>query len=277
MPGAFELPSPLVDRVVGLALEEDLASGDLTTEACIDADATRVGARPGPLGARRLRRSGLRARLLSASTPRSSLEMHAPEGARVAANARLWTVRGRARAILMGERVALNLVQRMSGVATQARALRRRRPARDAGRASPTRARRRRVCARSSATRCASAAVTTIATISAPRSSSRTTTSRPAAGFARPSSGHAPPLRTPRRSSARSTRSISSTRRSRPARTSSFSTTCRRRRSRGRRAIAGTGAPRGLGRHHARARRRAVARGRRRDLGRRADPLGARG
>src|ERR1019366_4795246 len=34
----------------------------------------------------------------------------------------LWTVRGRARSILMAERVALNLVQRMCGVATQTRA-----------------------------------------------------------------------------------------------------------------------------------------------------------
>jgi nicotinate-nucleotide pyrophosphorylase (carboxylating) len=50
------------------------------------------------------------------------VERIAEEGARVAAGATLWTVRGNARSILMGERVALNFVQRMIGIATVARA-----------------------------------------------------------------------------------------------------------------------------------------------------------
>jgi nicotinate-nucleotide pyrophosphorylase (carboxylating) len=54
--------------------------------------------------------------------PALSVEQSAPEGARVAARTKLWSVSGRARSILMGERVALNLVQRMSGTATLARA-----------------------------------------------------------------------------------------------------------------------------------------------------------
>jgi nicotinate-nucleotide pyrophosphorylase (carboxylating) len=49
------------------------------------------------------------------------IEVHVADGARVAAETCLWTVRGRARGILMGERVALNLVQRMCGIATQTR------------------------------------------------------------------------------------------------------------------------------------------------------------
>ena len=49
-------------------------------------------------------------------------EAHVADGTRVEAGAHLWSVRGRARSILMGERVALNLVQRMCGIATQARA-----------------------------------------------------------------------------------------------------------------------------------------------------------
>jgi nicotinate-nucleotide pyrophosphorylase (carboxylating) len=51
-----------------------------------------------------------------------SVEIRVADGARAAAGQSLWTVRGRARPILMGERVALNLVQRMCGVATQTRA-----------------------------------------------------------------------------------------------------------------------------------------------------------
>ena len=116
----FELPLVVVDRVIATALEEDLASGDITTEACVapeaQAVAHAVARRPmvacgGPVFAR----------VFAAVEPSLVVEAHAEEGARVEAGTRLWTVRGRARAILMGERVALNLVQRMCGVATQAR------------------------------------------------------------------------------------------------------------------------------------------------------------
>jgi nicotinate-nucleotide pyrophosphorylase (carboxylating) len=116
----FELPLVVVDRVIATALEEDLASGDITTEACVApkarAIARAVARRPmvvcgGPVFAR----------VFAAVDPSLTVEVDAEEGARVEAGTRLWTVRGRARAVLMGERVALNLVQRMCGVATQAR------------------------------------------------------------------------------------------------------------------------------------------------------------
>jgi nicotinate-nucleotide pyrophosphorylase (carboxylating) len=117
---AHELPEPLIDRVVVRALEEDLGSGDLTTEACIDAEvqavAHAVARTPmvvcgGPVFARVFAH-------LDASL---SVEIRAADGARATAGQPLWTVRGRARPILMGERVALNLVQRMCGIATQTR------------------------------------------------------------------------------------------------------------------------------------------------------------
>ena len=38
----LEPSSVLVDRIIALALEEDLGSGDLTTEACIDEEARAV-------------------------------------------------------------------------------------------------------------------------------------------------------------------------------------------------------------------------------------------
>ncbi len=116
----FELPGVALDRIVTRALEEDLASGDLTTEACIDAEsvavAHAVARRPlvvcgGPAFAR----------VFARVDPTIAFETHAPEGTLVLGGARLWTVRGRTRAILMGERVALNLVQRTCGVASQAR------------------------------------------------------------------------------------------------------------------------------------------------------------
>jgi len=116
-----ELPSIVVDRVVAAALEEDLASGDPTTEACIAHDARAIAH---AVARRPLVACGgpVFARAFALVDPTLVVEAHVAEGARVGADTRLWTVRGRARAILMGERVALNFVQRMCGVATQARA-----------------------------------------------------------------------------------------------------------------------------------------------------------
>jgi len=117
----FELSNVLVDRIVDAALAEDLSAGDVTTEACIDANATAVAhavARDalvvcgGPVFARVFTR-------VDAAT---KVELAATEGARVAAGAKMWTVRGRARSLLMAERVALNFAQRMCGIATTTRA-----------------------------------------------------------------------------------------------------------------------------------------------------------
>jgi nicotinate-nucleotide pyrophosphorylase (carboxylating) len=106
---------------VSRALAEDLGSGDPTTEACIDSGmmgtAHAVAREPlvvcgGPVFA------GVFAQVDEALV----VEARAAEGARLDAGGHLWTVRGRARSILMGERVALNFVQRMCGVATRTRA-----------------------------------------------------------------------------------------------------------------------------------------------------------
>jgi nicotinate-nucleotide pyrophosphorylase (carboxylating) len=117
----FELPSLAVERVVATALEEDLASGDVTTEVCVAADArgTAHAVAREPLVACG---GSVFARVFMRLDPSLAVESYVADGQQVDAGARLWTVRGRARPILMAERVALNLVQRMCGVATQARA-----------------------------------------------------------------------------------------------------------------------------------------------------------
>jgi nicotinate-nucleotide pyrophosphorylase (carboxylating) len=117
----FTLCWPLVDRAIALALEEDLASGDVTTEACVAAGVVVVGhavAREPLVVCGR----PVFDRVLSAIDATLTVESHASEGARVPAGTRLWTVRGSARSVLMGERVALNFVQRMCSIATHARA-----------------------------------------------------------------------------------------------------------------------------------------------------------
>jgi nicotinate-nucleotide pyrophosphorylase (carboxylating) len=108
------------ERIVALALDEDLASGDLTTEACIPADAQAVAH---AVARGRLVACGgpVFAQVFSRIDPSLHVTACVTEGAEVAAGTVLWTVRGSARSILMGERVALNFVQRMCGVATMAR------------------------------------------------------------------------------------------------------------------------------------------------------------
>lgn len=110
----------LLDDLIRHALEEDLLGGDLTTEATVEPDAMAVGhalARSELVvcGADVFTRvfwlldGGLRVITL------------VPDGTRVPAGTELWRVEGSARSILIGERTALNFVQRMSGIATQAR------------------------------------------------------------------------------------------------------------------------------------------------------------
>ncbi len=116
-----ETPSPLViDRIVRNALEEDLSRGDLTTHACIAADtqgSAEFRAREN------LVVSGLPVvrhvfRLVDETL---TFVAHVEDGVLLNKGDLAATVSGDARSILMAERVALNFLQRMSGVASQAR------------------------------------------------------------------------------------------------------------------------------------------------------------
>jgi nicotinate-nucleotide pyrophosphorylase (carboxylating) len=116
----YELPEPLIDRVVMRALEEDLGSGDITTEACIDLAAQAIAhavARTSMV----VCGGAVFARVFARLDASLTVEIHVADGTRAVPGQPMWTVRGRARTILMGERVALNLVQRMCGVSTQTR------------------------------------------------------------------------------------------------------------------------------------------------------------
>jgi nicotinate-nucleotide pyrophosphorylase (carboxylating) len=117
---AYDLPLPLVDAIVERALAEDLVSGDVTTEACIDPDATAAAK-----GAARASivacGAPVVARVFALVDPGLRFQVHVADGERARAGAVLWEVAGRARSILMAERVALNFAQRMSGVATATR------------------------------------------------------------------------------------------------------------------------------------------------------------
>src|SRR6185437_4512197 len=114
------LAPPLLDALIDRTLEEDLAGGDLTTEACVDPGARAVGK---AVARRPLVACGgpVFRRIFERLDPTAVFEGVVQEGLLVPTGAVLWSVRASARALLSGERSALNLVQRMSGVATISR------------------------------------------------------------------------------------------------------------------------------------------------------------
>jgi nicotinate-nucleotide pyrophosphorylase (carboxylating) len=113
----------LIEPIVRAALAEDLGrAGDITSDAIVPADATVeavvVARQPGVV-------AGLDAALLAFELldPELRIERRRDDGARVARGDKVALVAGRARPVLAAERTALNLLCRMSGVATATRAL----------------------------------------------------------------------------------------------------------------------------------------------------------
>jgi nicotinate-nucleotide pyrophosphorylase (carboxylating) len=108
----------LIDDAVRRALEEDLGrAGDITTLATIPADATAVAViaarKPGILAGLPLARAAFRI-----YDPAVRLTAEREDGARLGAADVVARIEGRARSILSAERVALNYLGRLSGIAT---------------------------------------------------------------------------------------------------------------------------------------------------------------
>jgi nicotinate-nucleotide pyrophosphorylase (carboxylating) len=108
--------SPIVAR----ALAEDLGGGDLTTEATIDASAEAT-AQAVARGEVVVCGSDVFRAVFAELDPALEVATNAADGTVAQPGDVLWTVRGSARSILMGERTALNFVQRLTGIATLAR------------------------------------------------------------------------------------------------------------------------------------------------------------
>jgi nicotinate-nucleotide pyrophosphorylase (carboxylating) len=112
------LPPLLYEPLVRRALEEDLGrAGDLTTDATVAPHLRAVGRlvarRPGRIAGLPIAAAAFR--LLD---PAVEVELAAADGDDVAAGAVLAVVRGPARPILTAERVALNFLGHLSGIAT---------------------------------------------------------------------------------------------------------------------------------------------------------------
>jgi nicotinate-nucleotide pyrophosphorylase (carboxylating) len=109
--------------IVRRALEEDVGSGDLTTDATVPADrrARGVFVVKSPCIVAGLEIACEAFRQASQREPEPVFKFQKHDGDRCQPGEEIAEVVGSARALLIGERTALNLLQRLSGIATRAR------------------------------------------------------------------------------------------------------------------------------------------------------------
>jgi len=106
-----------LDDLLRRALHEDIGTGDITTMRCVPAEARSAGRfiakEPGVI-------CGLEivARVFALLDPAVSVTPRVADGDHVGTGAVIAEIAGPSRAVLQGERVALNLLQRLSGIAT---------------------------------------------------------------------------------------------------------------------------------------------------------------
>jgi nicotinate-nucleotide pyrophosphorylase (carboxylating) len=112
------LPDPIIEPIVRLALAEDLGrAGDVTTAATIApdtmADWVMRARQPGIIAG--LDAAALALRLID---PSATLTIISPDGSSVAAGDTIAHLKGKAQSLLTAERVMLNFVGQLSGIAT---------------------------------------------------------------------------------------------------------------------------------------------------------------
>lgn len=113
----MDLTQDAIDRIVRVALDEDAPWGDITSQTLIPADA-RVTAVLSPREAGVLAGQQVFATAMRLADPATAVSFSLQDGESFTTEQVLATVSGSARSVLRGERVALNFIQRMSGIAT---------------------------------------------------------------------------------------------------------------------------------------------------------------
>lgn len=112
-----ELNTLVVREIIERALREDISSGDVTTEAICE---------PAQMGGAVIRTKEpcviagvpVAQMVFALLDPAMNFRARVCDGDRIAAGQTIAELEGRLRAILMGERTALNILQRLSGIAT---------------------------------------------------------------------------------------------------------------------------------------------------------------
>lgn len=106
------------ERLIQMALTEDLGTGDVTTLSLVPesakAAASLIAREEGVLCGVHIASAVFRQ-----LDPLATVKICAGDGAHIASGEQILQVRGKARALLSAERVALNFVQRLSGIATR--------------------------------------------------------------------------------------------------------------------------------------------------------------
>jgi nicotinate-nucleotide pyrophosphorylase (carboxylating) len=115
------LPRIIVEEAVRVALDEDLGlAGDITTNATVapgvQAEAVIAARKPGVVAGLPLAEAAFRA-----IAPETSFSIEINDGESVRPGAVIARISGEARALLTAERVALNFLGRLSGIATLTR------------------------------------------------------------------------------------------------------------------------------------------------------------
>jgi nicotinate-nucleotide pyrophosphorylase (carboxylating) len=114
----FELNTSALEHWIRLWLDEDIGNGDITT-------LTTIPLEQHSLGVIHVKETGMLAGLPVAQAvfaivdPLLSFKARAQEGSLVEKGTIVAEVEGNTRSILLGERLALNLMQRLSGIATK--------------------------------------------------------------------------------------------------------------------------------------------------------------
>ncbi|MCK4623025.1 MAG: carboxylating nicotinate-nucleotide diphosphorylase [Desulfuromonadales bacterium] len=106
-----------IERIVKIALQEDIGLGDITTEVTV---APETVARAQLVAKEDFTLAGIdiAATVFHTLDPGVNFEKLLEDGHKVRRGAVIAWIKGRASVLLQGERVALNLLQRMSGIAT---------------------------------------------------------------------------------------------------------------------------------------------------------------
>ncbi len=107
-------------QLIDLALREDVGNGDVTSEFFVEKN-DRASARAVAKERAIVAGTEVAAEVFRKVDPELRVEIVQKDGATVAGGMAVLEIRGRARSILTGERVALNFLQHLSGIATLTR------------------------------------------------------------------------------------------------------------------------------------------------------------
>lgn len=117
-PALAQLPRTAVAEILQRAFAEDSPYGDVTSQVLLPADARAtawlVAREPGTFSGGAVFEAAMKMQ-----DPNAQIEQLVADGATFGAGARLMSVTGLAQGVLTAERIGLNLVQRMSAIATQ--------------------------------------------------------------------------------------------------------------------------------------------------------------